>query len=60
MRIQISIGPMMSGYLDDVLNTGMYGRTRSEVARSLLCRAIERLLSKGIIEKRNPLRKGKK
>jgi len=61
MKISITIGPLMSDRLNEILRTGFYGRTRAETARNLLYRAVENLIASGIIEKhkwnRSPTKK---
>jgi len=52
-RIGISVTPEMRGYLDDIAKTGIYGKNRPEVAKSLISREIERLIREGIIKLRS-------
>ena len=56
-RISTTIGPTIGLYLDDMLDTGFYGLTRSEVMRRLIFRQIEISLSNGIIQRRKPMKK---
>ena len=46
-------------YLDDLVEVGIYGKRRSEVALSLLSREIERLLTSGMINMRSKTTKTK-
>lgn len=36
VRLSLTVSPQVSRYLDDLLRTGVYGRTRAEVAQRLL------------------------
>jgi len=48
-RLSISVTPEILEYLDDIANTGIYGKNRSEVAKSLISREVERLIREGIL-----------
>ena len=48
-RLTISVTPEILGYLDDIAETGIYGKNRPEVAKSLISREVERLIREGII-----------
>lgn len=60
MKVTITIGPKMDAYLNDLLETGMYGLTRAEVARNMLWRSTEELIRKGIIDIRPPAKPKKR
>ena len=49
-RINLTLTLAQKNYLDDLVNLGIHGRTVSEVARTLLSREIERLISEGFLE----------
>lgn len=40
-------------YLDELLETGIYGTTRAGVVRSLVHRQVEELISNGMIDRRD-------
>lgn len=48
-RLTVTLNPEILEYLDDVAKTGLYGKTRPEVAKSLISREIERLIRENII-----------
>jgi len=48
-RINIRSTPEILGFLDQVIDIGIYGKTRSEVAKSLIANEIERLIREGLI-----------
>jgi hypothetical protein len=49
-RIFISPSTEVAGYLDDLAKLGIYGKTRSEVAKTLIAFQIERLVKDGILK----------
>ena len=42
-----------AGYLDDLVKLGLYGKTRTEVARYLVVQGLERLVQAGILKIRH-------
>jgi len=48
-RLNIRSTPEVLGFLDQVVEIGIYGKTRSEVAKSLIAIEIERLIREGLI-----------
>lgn len=52
VRCDIRPSSEQASYLDDLVRTGLYGRTRTEVARYLLVQGLERLVQAGILKVR--------
>ena len=52
VKITITATPKMALYLDRLIEEEGYGVSRGEVAKTLVWRVIEDLISKGIIEQR--------
>jgi len=52
-RFELRLHPMNVAYLDDLVNDGTYGGTKSEVARRFVEEGIRRALNEGRITKRN-------
>lgn len=52
VRCDIRPSAEQASYLDDLVRLGLYGRTRTEVARFLLVQGLERLVSAGILKLR--------
>lgn len=52
VKITITATPKLARYLEDLIEVEGYGASRGEVARNLVWRLIEDLISKGIIEQR--------
>lgn len=50
-RIVIDATPKMARYLDDLVETGLYGSTRSEVATRLVTRGLEVVIERGVVER---------
>lgn len=48
-RINIRTSPEILGFLDQLVDIGIHGKTRSEVAKTLLSNEIERLIRDGVI-----------
>ncbi len=48
-KIQPRLQPEMHSYLQDLLDTGAYGKTLSDVARTLIEEGIRRAMAKNII-----------
>lgn len=44
VEVTLRTTPQVAKYLDDLLNSGLYGKTRSEVAERLVTREIEALI----------------
>ena len=44
----------MCKYLDDLVELGLHGDTRSDVARALLTSQLERLIKDGFLELKKP------
>lgn len=49
VRCDVRPSADQAGYLDDLVRTGLYGRTRTEVARYLVVQGLERLVQAGIL-----------
>jgi len=47
VSITISTTPAVAAYLDDLVQTGLYGKTPSEAAERLVSRGLERLIHEG-------------
>lgn len=52
VRCDIRPSSEQASYLDDLVRIGLYGRTRTEVARYLLVQGLERLVQSGILKLR--------
>ena len=50
IRCDIRPSREQASYLDELVRLGLYGRTRTEVARFLLVQGLERLVSAGILK----------
>ena len=53
-RLNIRISSMLHAYLGDLSDLGLHGGTRSDVARTLLAREVERLIKEGFLKLRSP------
>ena len=51
-RVDVAISEKLAAYLDDLVLEEGYGNSRVEVARTLVWRGIEDLLSRGILNRR--------
>jgi len=51
-RVDVGISEKLAVYLDDLIREEGYGNSRVEVVRALVWRAIEDLLSRGILTRR--------
>jgi len=49
---------MVHNYLEDIVQTGIYGKTISEAADRLLAQAIQQLLTANVIKSRSCLKIG--
>lgn len=56
VRCDIRPSSEQAAYLDDLLRIGLYGRTRTEVARYLVVQGLERLARAGILKLRSGAR----
>jgi len=54
VRVDIRISEEVAAYLDQLTLIGIHGKTRSEVARTLIGYEIERLIREGIVKLREP------
>lgn len=45
--------PIIGDYLQALANTGLYGNTREEVVRTLVCRGIEKAIANDVIPRRH-------
>lgn len=52
VRCDIRPSSEQASYLDDLVRIGLYGRTRTEVARYLMVQGLERLVQGGILKLR--------
>lgn len=52
VRCDIRPSSEQASYLDDLVRIGLYGKTRTEVARYLLVQGLERLVQGGILKLR--------
>ena len=43
---------LIRGYLEDLVQTGLYGRSPGEAAERLVSQGIERLIEKGVLSRR--------
>lgn len=50
----VATTPGMLAAIDTLVNVGIYGRTRSEVAERLMSRELERLIDTGILKMVKP------
>ena len=48
-RLNIRTNPEVLEFLDQIVDIGLYGKTKSEVAKSLISIQIERLIKDGLI-----------
>lgn len=48
-RINIRASKEVVGYLDDLAKIGIHGKTRTEVAKTLISNAVERLIKDGFL-----------
>lgn len=55
VRCDIRPSSEQAAYLDDLVKLGLYGKTRTEVARYLVVQGLERLVQAGILMLRRPL-----
>jgi hypothetical protein len=51
-RIYISPSAEIAAYLNELAGVGIHGKTKSEVANTLISREIERLIREGILKLR--------
>jgi hypothetical protein len=60
VRCDIRPSSDQAAYLDDLVRIGLYGKTRTEVARYLVVQGLDRLVHAGVLPLRNPVipRKG--
>ena len=49
--VRISTNPVLKGYLEQLVLTGLYGKTASEVAERLVAKEVRRLIAAGDIKK---------
>ncbi len=56
VRCDIRPSSEQAAYLDDLVRIGLYGRTRTEVARYLVVQGLERLVQAGILKLRSDAR----
>lgn len=56
VRCDIRPSSEQAAYLDDLVRIGLYGRTRTEVARYLVVQGLERLVQAGILKLRSDVR----
>jgi len=59
VRCDIRPSAEQAAYLDDLARVGLYGKTRTEVARYLVVQGLERLVQAGILTLRLPPKRGK-
>lgn len=52
-RLNIRSTPEVIGFLDQLAEIGIHGKTRSEVAKTLISNEIERLVREGILVLQN-------
>ena len=48
-RVNIRTSPEIIGFLDQLAEIGIHGKTRSEVAKTLISNEVERLIREGMI-----------
>ncbi len=48
------MSPVLHAYLGDLSDLGLHGDCRSDVARTLLRREVERLIKEGFLKLRSP------
>jgi hypothetical protein len=53
-RIYIRPSTEVEAYLQDLVTVGIHGKTKSEVAKTLISNQIERLIKDGILQLRRP------
>lgn len=51
MRLRIEITPRLAAYLDALVEEGLYGSDRRQVIEALVCRGIEELIARGILDR---------
>ena len=51
IEVTIRTTPPVAAYLDELVQTGLYGKSRSEAAERLVTREIEALISEGTLSK---------
>lgn len=56
VRCDIRPSAEQAAYLDDLVRIGLYGRTRTEVARYLVVQGLERLVQAGLLKLRSASR----
>jgi hypothetical protein len=54
-RVAVSLSSELAAYLDDLVEIGIHGKTRSEVAKSLISVEAERLIRDGFLRLRPPM-----
>ncbi len=52
-KIQPRLPPIIHAYLDDLVDTGVYGKDPSDVARALIEQGVRRAIAERIIAKRS-------
>jgi hypothetical protein len=52
VRCDIRPTPEQAAYLDQLIETGLHGKTRTEVARFLVIKGLETLVQQGILKLR--------
>ena len=63
MKLKYKVSVTIEGYpaeiIDELVNTGLYGNSRSEVLRNLAFSRIEKIISDGILENIRELKRKK-
>lgn len=60
IRCDIRPSAEQAAYLDDLTRVGLYGKTRTEVARYLVIQGLERLARAGFLTLRRPPARGER
>ncbi len=50
VEVKLSTTPQVAKYLDSLIDTGLYGKNRSEAAERLVAKGIEALLKDAILK----------
>lgn len=49
--IPLRLGPVVVQYLDQMVETGLWGETRGEVVERMICRGIEHAIGAGTVRR---------
>ena len=51
--VKVSTTPLAAAYLDELVATGLYGKTQPEAAERLITRSLEALVESGVLKRKD-------